>query len=124
MGVGSDGIGGTIMATRSLPRAARLGLRGAISGALAWAVIVAARKLGIQNDSIYPGVQLSVAALAPGLIFGIVLGAYLVVHRRLAPARAVGYWLASGVAYYAAFHVAFHLVASEALGRSLAAFSA
>jgi hypothetical protein len=112
------------MATRPLRRAAGLSARGAISGVLAWALIVGARKLGIPNDELRPGLLVSVAAIAPGLVFGVMLGAYLVIERRLDAMRAVAYCLASGISYYAAFHVAYHLLASEALGRSLAAFSA
>jgi hypothetical protein len=107
------------MATGEMSRAAALAVRGALSGILAWAAILGARKLGIQNDTIVPGLQIGAPAMVPGLTFGFVLGAYLAACGRLTPAQVVLFWLASGIAYYVAYHVAYHLVADGPLGEGL-----
>jgi hypothetical protein len=107
------------MATREMSRAAALAVRGALSGVAAWAAILGARKLGIQNDTIGAGLQIGATAVVPGLAFGLVLGAHLAARGWLAPARMIGYWLASGAAYYVAYHVAYRLVADGPLGEGL-----
>src|SRR5262245_27147653 len=93
-----------------------LAVRGVASGAGAWAVMLAARKLGFQNSDLMPGLQLGAPSLAPGLVFGLAIGGYLARRSRLAGARVAGYLLASGVSYYVAYHVAYNIVAREWLG--------
>jgi hypothetical protein len=100
------------MATRdaapALPHAAVLAACGVASGALAWGVIVGLRHLDVRPVADGIGwVQLGPFTLAPGSMFGVVVGTYLAIRGRWSAAQLAGYVLASAGSYLIAYHVAF-----------------
>jgi hypothetical protein len=91
-------------------KAPKLAGLGALSGAVAWALINYAKPLGIDFDVESGGVVLLPIGIYPGLIFGIAFSVLFSWLRRAAALRAVGYIIASLVGYAAAFHVAFYIL--------------
>jgi hypothetical protein len=81
---------------------------GALSGAVAWALISSAGESGLPLAwSFFDGaVELSPLSLLPGLVFGVIIGALL--HRRGKASRSTHVWyvIAAGFAYFCAVHVA------------------
>jgi hypothetical protein len=87
---------------------------GMLSGGVAWALLMlpgfSAGK-GSYTSTLKGGAEVEVSALSiiPGVIFGLIIG-FLWHRRGKASARAAfGYALASGIAYFLAFHVAFNM---------------
>jgi hypothetical protein len=94
--------------TGRIAPAIRLGVVGAISGAVAWGVIVGLRRLDVRP--VFDGigfVQLGPFTLVPGLMFGLLVGSYLAARGGWSVAQRAGYVLASGGSYLVAYHVAF-----------------
>jgi hypothetical protein len=90
------------------------GLLGAVSGSLAWGVLVLFDKLDIDY-SLLPNDHVPIIqplSMIPGLLFGVVFGAALRRARGIGAARFLGYVLASGVGYLAAYHAAYFTVLS------------
>jgi hypothetical protein len=88
------------------------------SGALAWGVIVGLRHLDVRPVADAVGwVQLGPFTLAPGLMFGVVVGAHLKRRGRWSPAQLAGYVLASAGSYLIAYHIAF--IALGMIGRMM-----
>jgi hypothetical protein len=81
---------------------------GALSGVVVWALISLAGFIGAQLLwSFFDGtIELSPISLLPGLVFGLVIGALLHRHGKISLSVHVWYAIASGVAYFCAFHVA------------------
>jgi hypothetical protein len=89
-------------------------LFGMLSGGVAWALLMlpgfSAGK-GSYTSTLKGGAEVDVSALSiiPGVIFGLIIG-FLWHRRGKASARAAfGYALASGIAYFLAFHIAFNM---------------
>ena len=83
--------------TRRIGPAVRLGVLGAISGALAWGVIVGLRHLDVRP--VFDGigfVQIGPFTLVPGLMFGLLVGSWLAARGRWSRRQRAGYVLASG----------------------------
>jgi hypothetical protein len=88
----------------------KLGLLGAISGAISWALVNYAETLNIKFEYEGAGVMLLPVGVFPGVVFGILFAIALVLARHRSPLRGLGYVLASALAYLAAFHVAFYIL--------------
>jgi hypothetical protein len=104
---------GFIPVRADLPTAAKLAMLGAIAGALSWLLIDASDSSGLKFDLEGYGVMLLPIAVYPGLVFGLLVGAYLRYRTRIGWLRAIGYVLAAGLAYLGAFHVAFYIVTGD-----------
>jgi hypothetical protein len=96
-----------------LPTAAKLAVLGMISGAVSWALIDASDSPSLKFDVEGYGVMLMPIAVYPGLVFGLIVGAFLRHRTKIAWLSSIGYVLAAGLAYLGAFHVCFYIVASE-----------
>jgi hypothetical protein len=94
--------------TESRSDAVSLCTLGALSGAVAWGLISLAGAISNQLVwSFFDGaIELSPVSLLPGLVFGLIIGALLRRHGKISPSAHVWYAIASGVAYFCAFHVA------------------
>jgi hypothetical protein len=97
--------------------AAALAGLGAVCGLASWLLIDFADDLhaGFQYEGF--GLQLLPVSIYPGVVFGLVFGAFLRLRGALARPRAIGYALASGLGYAVAFHVAFYILADGFSGR-------
>jgi hypothetical protein len=95
-----------------LPNSVRLAVIGAISGGLSWLLIDASDSGGLKFDLEGYGVMVLPIAVHPGLVFGLLVGSYLRLRTGVSWLRAIGYVLAAGLAYFAAFHVAFYILNS------------
>jgi|SRR5579872_2128340 len=96
-----------------LPISAKLAVLGAISGALSWLLIDVSDSGGLKFDLEGYGVMLLPIAVYPGLVFGLLVGAYLRHRTRIGWPRATAYVAASALAYLGAFHVAFYIVTGD-----------
>jgi len=92
------------------PRAAKLAVLGAVSGAISWTLINFAETLKIQFDVERSGVLLLPVGIFPGVVFGILFALALVLARHASLSRGLGYVLASTLGYLAAFHLAFYIL--------------
>ena len=90
--------------------ALKLGLLGAISGALSWAIVDNADTLGLNFDSDKYTLLLPVG-IFPGVVFGAVIALTLLGTGRARWRHAAAYAIASTVSYMAAFHVCFIILA-------------
>jgi hypothetical protein len=90
--------------------ALKLGLLGAISGAISWAVVNFAETLNIKFEYEGAGVMLLPVGVFPGVVFGLLFAIAQLLARHANPLRGLGYVLASTLAYLAAFHVAFYIL--------------
>jgi hypothetical protein len=104
---------GFVPVRADLPNAAKLAVLGAIAGALSWLIVDASDSGDLKFDYEGYGVMLLPIAVYPGLVFGLLVGAYLRYRTRISWLRAIGYVLAAGVGYFGAFHVAFYIINSE-----------
>jgi hypothetical protein len=96
-----------------LPNVAKLAVLGMISGALSWLLIDASDGTGLNFDIEVLGIVLIPIAVYPGLLFGLFVGAFLRYRTKIAWLRVIGYVLAAGLGYLAAFHVAFYIVTGQ-----------
>jgi hypothetical protein len=96
--------------TNNRAPALKLGLLGAISGALAWAIVDNADALGLNFDS-DRYIMLLPVGIFPGVTFGVAIALTLLATRRTRLPRAIAYAIASLVSYMAAFHVGFTILA-------------
>jgi len=96
-----------------LPTAAKLAVLGTISGVLSWLLIDVSDSSGLKFDLEGYGVMLLPIAVYPGLVFGLLVGAYLRHRTGITWLRTIGYVLAAGLAYLGAFHVAFYIVTGD-----------
>jgi len=94
------------------PAAAKLGLLGAVSGALSWAIVDNADALGLNFDS-DKYILLLPVGIFPGLVFGALIALALLATRRTGWRHAIAYAIASIVSYMAAFHVGFTILAKQ-----------
>jgi hypothetical protein len=93
--------------TEDQSNAGRLGTLGLLSGGVSWAliVIVSVGYPSFESPS-WNGLIFSQLSILPGLVFGAIVGVSL----RCRGWRGwLGYVFAAGLAYYCAFHVAYHL---------------
>ena len=90
--------------------ALKLAALGAVSGAISWALVNYAETLNIKFEYEGAGMMLLPVGVYPGVAFGMLFALALVLARHASPLRAVGYVLASSLAYLAAFHVAFYIL--------------
>jgi hypothetical protein len=104
---------GFVLVRADLPNAAKLAVLGAISGGLSWLIVDASDSGSLKFEFEGYGVMLLPIAVYPGLVFGLLVGAYLRYRTRISWPRTIGYVLAAGVAYLGAFHVAFYIINSE-----------
>ena len=104
---------GFVPVRADLPNAAKLAVLGAIAGALSWLIVDASDSGSLKFDYEGYGVMLLPIAVYPGLVFGLLVGAYLRYRTRISWLRAIGYVLAAGLGYFGAFHVAFYIINSE-----------
>ena len=113
---------GFIPERADLPNAMKLAVIGAISGGLSWLAIDASDSGSLKFDLESYGIMVLPIAVYPGLVFGLLMGAYLRYRTRMSWLHGVGYVLAAGLAYFAAFHAAFYIVSAESddLGSLLA----
>ena len=87
---------------------------GMLSGGVAWALLMlpgfSAGK-GSYTSTLKGGAEIEISALTiiPGLIFGVIIGFLWHRYGRASTRAAFGYALASGIAYFLAFHVAFNM---------------
>ena len=88
----------------------KLGVLGAISGAISWALVNYAETLNIKFEYEGAGVMLLPVGVFPGVVFGILFAFALVLAGHAKALRGLGYVLASSFAYLAAFHVAFYIL--------------
>ena len=96
--------------TPSRSTALKLAALGGVSGAVSWALVNYAEPLNIKFEFEGAGVMLLPVGVFPGVVFGILFALALVLGRHANPLRALGYVLASSLAYLAAFHVAFYIL--------------
>lgn len=107
---------GNVPMTKDRSNAMMLGALGALSGAVAWALINLTDVIGLRfNWILFEGgingfealIELSALRLFPGLVFGLIIGVLL--HRRgkVEGLRAAGYVAAAGLSYLCAFHAAY-----------------
>jgi hypothetical protein len=85
---------------------------GAVSGGLSWGALALLDALGI-DFALLPRQELPFIgplSTLPGLVFGLFFGAALIRRRGVGGGQFVGYVLASGVGYLAAYHAAFFSV--------------
>ena len=101
---------GFIPMRADLPNAAKLAAVGAVSGGLAWLLIDASDSGSLKFDLENYGVMVMPIAVYPGLFFGLLMGGYLRFRTGIGWLRAIGYLLAAGLGYFAAFHVAFYIL--------------
>jgi hypothetical protein len=98
----------------------KLGLLGAITGAISWATIIHAEELHLAfwHMHFYEpfATELTPAALYPGLVFGIAFGLALARGRRAAWLKGAGFALASFLGYFAAYHLAVVVATRPQLG--------
>ena len=103
---------GFVPVRADLPNAAKLAVLGAISGALSWLLVDVSDSGSLKFDLESYGVMVLPIAVYPGLVFGLLIGGYLRLRTGIRWLRAIGYVLAAGLAYFAAFHVAFYIINS------------
>jgi len=104
---------GFLPARADLPTAAMLAVLGTISGALSWLLVDVSDSSSLKFDLEGYGVMLLPIAVYPGLVFGLLVGAYLRHRTGITWLRTIGYVLAAGLAYLGAFHVAFYIVTGD-----------
>ena len=85
---------------------------GAASGLLSWLLVDFADELKLRFEYELYGIQLTPVAIYPGLVFGLLFGAFLRLRAGFSWLRAIGYVLATLVGYGAAFHTAFYIIAN------------
>lgn len=90
--------------------AAKLGILGVVSGVASWLSIDRSDANGLNFDLEAFGIVLLPIAVYPGLVFGLLFGAWFGFRRQLSWRRGLGYLAASTVAYVVAFHVAYYVV--------------
>jgi hypothetical protein len=88
----------------------KLGLLGAVSGALSWAIVDNADTLGLNFDS-DKYILLLPVGIFPGVIFGAIVALTLLATGRTRWRHAIAYVIASTASYMAAFHVGFIILA-------------
>jgi len=104
---------GFLPARADLPTAAMLAVLGTISGALSWLLVDVSDSSSLKFDLEGYGVMLLPIAVYPGLVFGLLVGAYLRHRTGITWLRTIGYVLAARLAYLGAFHVAFYIVTGD-----------
>ena len=104
---------GFVPVRADLPNAAKLAVVGAVSGVIAWVIIDASDSGSLKFDVEDYGIMLMPIAVYPGLVFGLLAGVYLRYRIRISGLRTIGYVLAAGLGYFAAFHVAFYIINAE-----------
>ena len=92
--------------------AAKLALLGIVSGGVSWALVNFADEWNLKFEYEGYGLELLPVGVYPGLVFGLLFGGFLRFAAGTSWPRTIGYLVASGVAYLAAFHTAFHLIAT------------
>jgi hypothetical protein len=100
--------------TEERSNAMTLGALGMLSGAVAWASVLLANLLGESSGlhlsmGVWGIFLLNPLSLLPGLAFGLAIGLLLHHRGQVEVLRQVGYVAASGLAYFCAYHVAFHI---------------
>ncbi len=100
----------------SRSNALKLAALGAVSGAVSWLLITYADPLNIHFDIEEGVLVLLPVGVFPGLVFGILFAAGLVLARRANGLRGLGYTISSAVGYLAAFHVAFYILGNLSHG--------
>ena len=98
--------------------ALKLGILGAVCGAISWALVNYADELNLKFDDERFGVLLLPISVFPGIVFGLVIGAALAVWRRASILRGSGYAIASFIGYLAAFHATFYVLGNLGEGSS------
>ena len=94
----------------------KLGALGAVSGAISWAILNYSEQWGIDFKVEGDGILLIPFSVFPGVVFGVIFAAVLVLARRTDLRRGLGYILASTVGYVAAFHLAFNIISNLSHG--------
>jgi hypothetical protein len=92
--------------------AAKLALLGIVSGGISWAMVNFADEWNLKFEYEGYGLELLPVGVYPGLVFGLLFGGFLRFAVGTSWPRTIGYVVASGVAYLAAFHTAFYLIAT------------
>jgi hypothetical protein len=92
--------------------AVKLAILGMISGGLSWALVELTDQLNLKFDYEASGLLLVPVGVYPGLVFGVIFGALFHLRAGISRSRAIGYVLAAGLGYIAAFHVAFYIIAN------------
>ena len=92
--------------------AAKLALLGFVSGGVSWALVNFADEWHLKFEYEGYGLELLPVGVYPGLVFGLLFGGFLRFAAGTSWPRTIGYVVASGVAYFAAFHTAFYLIAT------------
>ena len=90
----------------------KLGALGALSGAISWAILNFGEQWGIDFKVEGDGILLIPFSVFPGVVFGVLFAAVLVLARRTDALRGLGYILASSAGYVAAFHLAFNIISN------------
>ena len=91
---------------------AKLALLGVVSGGISWALVNFADEWNMKFEYEGYGLELLPVGVYPGLVFGLLFGGLLRFAAGTSWPRTIGYVLASGMAYLAAFHTAFYLIAT------------
>ena len=91
---------------------AKLAVLGMIAGAISWGLVNFADQLNMKFEYEGYGLELLPIGVYPGLAFGFLFGGFLRLGAGISWPRATGYVAAAGLAYLAAFHVAFYLIAT------------
>ena len=91
--------------------AAKLAVLGMISGAVSWVLVDFSDQLDLSFDIESTGLLFLPISIYPGLVFGLVFATLLHLWAKVLWLRAIGFVFAAGLAYLAAFHVAFHIIA-------------
>lgn len=87
-----------------------LGILGLASGVASWLLIDQSDSNGLNFDLEAFGIVLLPIAVYPGLVFGLLFGAWLGFRRLLSWRRGLGYVAASTISYVVAFHVAYYII--------------
>ncbi len=98
--------------------ALKLGLLGAVCGAISWVLVSYADELDLKFDEERSGILLLPISVFPGMVFGLLVGSALSVWRRASILRGGGYAIASFIGYLAAFHATFYVLGSLGEGSS------
>jgi hypothetical protein len=89
---------------------AKLAVLGMIAGAISWGLVNFANELNLKVDFEGFGLELLPVSLFPGFVFGLLFAVLLGFSGATSWLRSIGYMLAAGLSYVAAFHVAFYII--------------